>query len=133
MKNNAHLAERLSVLSLREAVAILRERPHLTDRAIAEAVPEISRRSVNHLRRIATDTPQHLPAVLSGELSLQQAVLLRRGMRAKQKLTARVTDYSEVRWRLPIDLIEQVNNRAQLENLTPVELLVKIMSRELSK
>jgi hypothetical protein len=132
MKNNAHLAERLSVISLRDAVTLLQAEPHITDRAIA-AVVKISRRSVNHLRRIAIDTPQHLPAVLSGELSLQQAVKLRRGMRAKQKLTARVTDYSEVRWRLPIDLIEQVNNRAQLENLTPVELVVKIMSRELSK
>jgi hypothetical protein len=97
MKNNAHLAERLSVISLRDPVTLLQAEPHMIDRAIAETV-DISRRSVNHLRRIAIDTPQHLPAVLSGELSLQQAVILRRKMRAKENLTAhRVMNYSEVR------------------------------------
>jgi hypothetical protein len=97
-------------------------------------VKGITGRSVNNLRRIMIDTPQHLAAVLSGDISLQAAVVLRRKMRTQQKLNAfRVINYSEVRWRLPIALIAQLNLRAQREGLTLVELVVRILRQDLSK
>jgi hypothetical protein len=64
---------RLPIDGLRTALALLAEYP--IDRVIAETV-DINRRSINDLRRVARGAPQYLPGLLSGELSLYQAVKL---------------------------------------------------------
>jgi hypothetical protein len=85
-KGNGHLAERISVLALRRAAELIHSRPAWTDQQIADTINEttLTRRSVNNLRRICFDTPQHLEEVLTGRLSLQQALKLRKAGRTQQ-------------------------------------------------
>jgi hypothetical protein len=73
-----NLANRTPLEQVQEVVDILQQSPRHLDAEIASAVG-ISRRQVNNIRRITVDTPELLPKILSGELSVGQATLLRCG------------------------------------------------------
>jgi hypothetical protein len=65
---------------LKAAVLHLQDHPNCTDAEIAHT-SGIPRRTCNTLRHVAQDTPQHLRYLLSGELSLDAAIKLRRKMK----------------------------------------------------
>ena len=77
---NGHIAERTPIVQLKAAALYLQDHPACTDAEIAHT-SGIARRTCNTLRHVAQDTPQHLPYVLSGELSLDAAMKLRRKMK----------------------------------------------------
>jgi hypothetical protein len=77
---NGHIAERTPIIKLKVADRYLKDHPNCTDAEIAQA-SRIPRRTSNTFHRIARDTPQHLPYVLSGELSLDAAMKRRRKMK----------------------------------------------------
>ena len=123
---NGHLAERISVLKIQAVATQLRKHPKQTDAKIAQTVGGITRRSVNTVRRIAIDTPQHFRHVLSGELSLQGAVKLRRSMQttvaAKPKAKAK-TSTAESKFLLIKNLYE--NDRAEFNRF--MQLLTEML------